>query len=112
MAATTGQLNALRNDGTFRDRTRTLVREICSQIYSEDAGTPNHTARANFAILLIQGTKSIEPIIDALVTRTNLQQSTIAFDFDHLQVTTDATDGAILSQLATDWNFFAGIAPA
>jgi hypothetical protein len=37
MAATTSQLNALANDGVFRQRARTLILQICAQVYGEDA---------------------------------------------------------------------------
>lgn len=108
MAATTAQLNALGTDPAFRQRARTLIRQMCAQVYTEPTPPANHAARASFAVRLIQGAGSIEPVIDMLVTRTNIVGSTITFNFDANQVQTDATDAAILSQLATDWDMLAG----
>lgn len=109
MAASTDQLIALKNDGKFRERARNLIRQICSQIYSEDGATANHGTRSAYAVKLIQGIASMEGVIDTLVTRTNLVGSAVTYNFADGQILTDASDAAILSQLATDWNFLAGV---
>ncbi len=110
MSATTGQLIALGNDPFFRQRVRVLVLQMCAQIDVEDPQTDSHAARVAFAFRLIANPGLADEMAPVLATRTNLLNSAITYDFDHRAVVTDATDAAILSQLATDWNFFAGIA--
>lgn len=109
MAATTQQLIALGRDSAFIARTMTLVYQICAQVYGEDPATPNHSARAAYANKLLQTQGLAGSIAPILVTRTNLANSTITYSFLDGQVQTDATDAAILSQIATDWNMLAGI---
>jgi hypothetical protein len=43
------------------------------------------------------------------VQRTNLTASVVTYNFDAQRVQSDATDAAIRSQIATDWNYFAGV---
>jgi hypothetical protein len=43
------------------------------------------------------------------VQRTNLTASVVTYNFDAQRVQSDATDAAIRSQIATDWNYFAAI---
>lgn len=109
MAATTQQIVALANDGQFRQRVRVLVLEICAQVYGEDAATPSHSARVSFASKILQAPSSADSLASILVTRTNLANSTITYDFVNGAVVTDATDAAMLSQIATDWNMLAGV---
>jgi hypothetical protein len=109
MAATTSQLNALANDSVFRARARTLVLQICAQVYGEDAQTPNHSARASYAVKLLQSPGLADQLVQVLVTRTNLAASTVTYDFDKGEVLTDASDAAILSQIATDFSMLAGV---
>ena len=109
MAASTDQLIALSNDGQFARRIRVLVLEICAQVRGEDVNTPNHAGRVNFANGIIKSPGSADGLAQVLVTRTNLLQSTISYNFANQAVVTDASDAAILSQIATDWEFLAGI---
>jgi hypothetical protein len=109
MAATTNQLNALANDGVFRQRCRTLVLQICAQVYGEGTGVTNHAARAAFAVKLLQAPNLADQLVSVIVTRTNIAASAVTYDFDKGEVLTDATDAAILSQIATDWSMLAGV---
>lgn len=109
MAATTNQLNALANDSMFRQRCRALVLQQAATVYNESAGTTGHAARAAFAVKLLQQPGFADQLVQVVVTRTNLVASTVTFDFDRGAVVTDATDAAILSQLATDWSMFSGV---
>lgn len=107
--ATTAQLIALGNDPGFRQRVRALLLQEAAVVYNENPTTPNHAARALFASRLSQNPEQAASLATVIATRTNLAASTVAYDFDMQRVVTDATDGAIRSQIATDWNLLAGV---
>lgn len=107
--ATTAELIALGNDSHFRQRIRALFLLEGGVVYAESAGTANHTARANFASKLAQTPGFAETLAPALAQRTNLTASTVTHNFDAQRVESNATDAAIRSQIATDWNYFAGV---
>lgn len=109
MAATPDQLLALAQDVYFRQRVRTLVLQEAAVIYAESAGTTGHAARVAFALKLIQSPSLAEQTAEVIATRTNLTASNVSYDFARRAVITDATDAAILSQIATDWNLLAGV---
>lgn len=108
MAATTSQLNALANDGVFQARVRNLVLQEAAVVYAE-VGNPNHAARVAYAIKLIQSPSLAAQLAQVMVTRTNLVASTVTYDFDRGVILTDASDAAILSQIASDWNMLSGV---
>jgi hypothetical protein len=107
--ATTAQQIALGNDSDFRQRVRTLFLTEAGGIYGESTSVTNHAARALFASKLFQTPSMADALAPALATRTNVAASTVTFDFDRQAVVSDASDAAIQSQIATDWNLFAGI---
>lgn len=107
--ATTQECIALGNDTAFRTRIRALFLLEGGVVYGESGATPNHAARALFASKLAQQPSLADSLAPALVQRTNLTASTITYNFNEQRVQTDATDAAIRSQIATDWNYFAGI---
>ena len=107
--ATTAQQIALGNDADFRQRVRALFLSEAAVVYNENGATPNHAARALFASKLFQQPSLADILAPALATRTNLAGSTVTYDFALQSVVTDASDAAIRSQIATDWNLFAGI---
>ncbi len=110
MAATTDQIIQLGKDSAFRDRIAVLVGQIVAQIYGEDPGTAGHSARVAFAIKVEQTPGYAQNIIAPFIAdRTNIVGSNVTFNFADGHVVTDASDAAILSQLATDWNLLAGI---
>ena len=107
--ATTAELIALGNDGHFRQRTRALFLLEGGVVYAESGATPNHTARANFASSLAKNPSLADALAPALVQRTNLTASVVTYNFDSQRVESDASDAEIRSQIATDWNYFAGV---
>ena len=107
--ATTNELIALGNDQDFRQRIRTLMLVQAGVVYNENPATANHTARANFASKIAQSPGLADALASALAARTNLQASVVTYDFNAHRVVTDATDAAISSQIATDWNYLAGV---
>jgi hypothetical protein len=109
MSATTAQLNALANDGTFRARVRNLVLQEAAVVYAESGATTGHAARSAYAISLVQTPSKADELAKVIVTRTNLVASNITYDWERQIVLTDATDASILSQIAADWNLLAGV---
>lgn len=107
--ATTDQLTALAADSSFRQRSRNLVLLEAAVVATEVNTTLNHNARSAYAFKLIGSPGLADQIADVLCARTNLVASTITYDFGKRAVVTDATDAAIRSQIATDWNMLAGI---
>jgi hypothetical protein len=99
----------LGNDANFRQRVRTLMLLEGGVVYGESGATPNHTARANFASNLAQNPALADTLAPALATRTNIAASNVTYNFDAGRVESDATDAAIRSQIATDWNYLAGV---
>lgn len=107
--ATTQECIALGNDAAFRQRIRALFLLEGGVVYAESGATPNHAARALFASNIAKNPSIAESLAPALVQRTNLTASVITYNFNEQRVQTDATDAAIRSQIATDWNYFAGV---
>lgn len=107
--ATTAEQIALGNDADFRARVRVLMLQEAGAVYGESGATPNHSARANFASSLVKNPGLCDAFASVLATRTNLAASEVTYNFDDLRVETDATDAEIKSQIATDWNLFAGV---
>lgn len=75
------------------------------------AGTFVILPRASFAASILANPAGLAASITAtIVNRTNLIAGNTSYDFGVPgHVNTDVTDASILSQLATDWNFLAGI---
>src|SRR4051812_49323345 len=109
MAATTDQLTALSVDSAFRQRIRNLVLLEAAVVATEVNTVTQHNARTAFAFKVIGSPGFADSIADVLCARTNLVSSTVTYDFARRAVVTDATDAAIRSQIATDWNMLSGI---
>jgi hypothetical protein len=109
MMASTAELIALGNDADFRARVRALFYLEAGVVYAEDPGTANHAARALFASKIVNNTIDAGSLAPALAQRTNLSSETVTYNFDDQRVETSATDAEIRSQIATDWNMFAGV---
>ena len=107
--ATTAQLTALAGDGFFRQRIRNIVLQQAAVIYNENPATPNHAARATYAIKLLQAPSLADLVADVIVTQVNVSSSTVTYDFERRSVVTGATDAEILSQVASAWNMLAGV---
>lgn len=107
--ATTAELIALSEDSDFRSRVRALFLLEAGVVYNENPATTNHAARALFAGKIAQSPGIADSLAPALCQRTNLTASTVTYNFDDRRVETNATDSAIRSQIATDWNYFAAI---
>jgi hypothetical protein len=102
---------ALAADPAFRLRFKGLLLQITGQILDEAAGTAGHTQRAVYARLVQTNIDTyVTILIQWFVMRTNLfgANTTVSIATGVPVVTTDATDAAILSQIATDWTEIAG----
>lgn len=109
MAATTAQLVALAQDSAFRMRVRTIALQEAAVVYGELGNTTGHAARVAYALKLLMSPSLADQVADVMATRTNLTLSNVSYDFDRRAVVTDASDAAILSQIATDWNMLSGV---
>lgn len=107
--ASTDELTALAADGSFRQRVRNLVLLEAAAVALEANTTTEHLARSAFAFSVITNPGAADQIADVLCARTNLTASTVTYDFSRRAVVTDASDAAIRSQIATDWNMLASI---
>lgn len=106
--ATINQLNTLADDPNFRARVRVLVLQQAAVVYAEAPSTP-HAVRAALAAKVISNTGFADALANVLVTRTNLVASAVSFDYTLGHHVTDASDAAILAQIATDWSMLAGV---
>lgn len=107
MAATTLQLIALSNDSAFRTRVVALAMTVAETIYAETSNTTNHAIRVNFAKEVMRGGGANIPSVIAF--RPNLVVGNVSYDFTLGRVITDVTDGAISSQITSDWDMLAGV---
>jgi hypothetical protein len=74
------------------------------------AGTFTLSFRAIFARQVLQDSvREAVRVAPILVTRTNLMAFTTSYDFPSGKIVTAAGDPDIASQVATDWNIYAGV---
>lgn len=106
--ATINQQNILANDQHFRERVRALVLQQAAVVYAEAPSTP-HAVRAALAAKVLNNVGVAEALAAVLVTRTNISGSAVSFDYTLGHHITDASDAAILSQIASDWSMLAGV---
>ena len=110
MANTSYTQQALAADESFRLRVKNALASVAWQVLSEPVETAHHEDRAAFArgvtANLDGHAASIAPW---LVTRPNLLNFVTSYDFERRAVVTASGDPDIESQIATDWNFIAGI---
>lgn len=107
--ATTQELIALGNDASFRQRVRALFHLEAGVVYAENPATPSHAARALFASKIVTNQVDGGSFAPALAQRTNIVASTVTYNFNEQRIVSTATDAEIRSQIATDWNMFAGV---
>lgn len=75
-----------------------------------NAGTFTVPARKDFASYVMQNTAGVlANRIMTVANSTNVKAGTTTYDFATARIVTDATDAAILSQLAFDWSMMAGV---
>jgi hypothetical protein len=103
---------ALANDLTFRRRLKGSLARVAFQVLTE-TGNPDHQARKAYALqVLANPDAAVANLVGIFVFRTNLFGATTSVQFDGVggtQVVTAATDAALDSQLATDWNNLSGV---
>lgn len=107
--ATINQQNILANDQNFRERVRAIALQQAAVVYAEISSTPGHAARAAFAVKVLNNVGVAEALAAVLVTRTNVSGSAVTFDYNQAHHVTDATDAAILAQIASDWSMLSGV---
>src|SRR5262245_66405855 len=94
-------------DADFLRRLAYLMTQAARVVKEEALSTPQHTARSNYATSVINNpTGAAQQAAVMIVGGTNLIGTTTLEDTGP---ETSATDGAILSQIATFWNALAGV---
>jgi len=101
---------ALAADPNFQIRLKSILSNVAWQVIGEATNVPKHTEREAFARNVISNVEHYaRQFAPWLVTRTNLFAAATSYSFPASAVVTAATDAAIESQVATDWNDIAGI---
>jgi len=111
MANTSYTQQKLATEPSFHARVRAALAVVAFQVIAESPATPDHEQRETFArvtVLPNLATTAVQ-ISPWLVERTNLIGADTTFDFAADAAVTAATDAAIESQLATDWDIMAGV---
>jgi hypothetical protein len=97
----------------FRSRLSAALAKIAWQIMDEAGSVQNHTARIVFARQVLANVDTYAAqIASHIVERTNVLSATTSYDFELGAlgaVVTAATDAALESQLATDWDRLSGV---
>lgn len=99
----------LAHDPSFLNRVQYLMTQDAIAVLSEVNTTPDHVFRVQLAhqVLNNPGQAASNASV-AIVGSVNLVAADTTVNADG-SVTTDATDAAILSQIATIWNALAGV---
>lgn len=104
---------ALANDPTFRQRVKASLARIAWQILSEAPSTQDHAVRKAYALQVLANPDSaVNSLVGWFVFRTNIFSTATTLAFDGrggVLVQSAVTDGAMDSQLATDWSSLAGV---
>lgn len=111
MASTNNTQLALAADEGFRIRFKGLLLQIAGQILDEDPATAGHGTRVAYARQVMTNPDTYTGLLAQwFVMRTNLfgANTTVSIATGVPVTSTDATDAAILSQIATDWSKVAG----
>lgn len=110
MATTTQSQWALANDRNFIERLSSLFMAEALVVAAEAVGTANHAQRRVLAQQVITNPRATAANFALAVTNaTNLVAANTLYDFTLGAATTDATDAAIRSQIASLWNTFSGV---
>lgn len=108
MAANADQCAALQRDSNFQARVLAIALQYAALVvYGEAGSVPNHPLRLAFARAVLNGGGSNLPQV--LANSTNVIASNVTYDFTDGHVKTDATDAALSSQIATDWDMLSGV---
>ena len=103
----------LAHDPSFLNRVQYLMTQDGIAVLSEVNTTPNHVLRVQLAHQVLNNPgQAANNASVAIVGSVNLvaANTTVVVNSDgSLTVTTDATDAAILAQIATLWNALAGV---
>jgi hypothetical protein len=97
-------------DPNFRLRVQDALSVVSWQVLGEDPSTPGHEAREAYARNAINNLGGAAQAVAAwLVDRPNLIGETTSYDFKARATVSTASDAALQSQIATDWNMLANV---
>lgn len=98
---------ALAKDALFRDRVKGQLIAEAFIVLDESSPDP---ARLVYARQILNGLdREVDRILPIIVMRTNLMAFATSYDFTSGHMVTTAGDADILSQIATDFDAFAGV---
>lgn len=101
---------ALAAEPQFRARVSAALATVSFQVILEGRDNANEIKRYDYAMSVLSSLDGkAASIAPWLVERTNLLGAETSYEFSAKMVITAATDGAIESQLYTDWNILAGV---
>lgn len=111
MANNSASQQSLSEDNIFRRRIKDALSIIAWEVIEEDAATPFHKERENYArhSVLINLDAVANQTAPWLVNRTNIMAFETSYDFAARATVTAAGDADIQAQLRADWNVMAGI---
>lgn|SRR5262245_865127 len=110
MPTTPNSQMKLASDPVFLRRLASLLVQEAEVVAVEDDATEFHVQRRQLAQAIIVNPQGMAQSLAPTITNgTNLVAANTTFDFESDMTETDATDGAIRSQIATLWNVMAGV---
>jgi hypothetical protein len=111
MANTSYTQQALASEPSFHARVRAALATVAFQVIAEGRDNAAEIQRYNYATITVLPNLALTAVQISpwLVERTNLIGADTTYDFPSGAVVTAATDGAIESQIYTDWNVLAGV---
>jgi hypothetical protein len=110
MPTTPRSQSQLSRDQNFLNRLSSLLLSEAGVVAAEPPATPEHDKRRQLAqSILMQPEQMTRSLAPAICNATNLVAANTTWDFETSVCETDASDGAIRSQIATMWNVLAGV---
>lgn len=95
---------ALAADSTFLTRLKAACLVVAEQVIAESSGTENHPARLELAVTVLRTPTRSADFAQFMVMRPNVLGEVTSYSFIDAAILTAASDAALQSQLATDWN--------
>ena len=110
MPNTAIQQQRLAQSAHFLNRVASSLANVAFQVIAEGRDNETEIKRYDYALTVLRNTHTVAvQIVQWLVERPNLLAATTSYNFDIPDVVTDATDAAIESQIASDWNILSGV---
>src|SRR5262245_14556819 len=110
MPTTPRSQSQLSKDPNFLNRLSSLLLSEAGVVAAEADTVEHHSQRRQLAQSILTNPDAMaRSLAPAICNSTNLVAANTTWDFEAGVCETDATDGAIRSQIATMWNVLAGV---